>query len=169
MDSGCWFLNRVWWLCFLLSYRQLRRFIFKKVRHNNTFSNETSQASISCRFSRLQEVFRGTQARTERAHRLHANTHSENRTDQPVTKPGSRLNHSKAITTKITKVTISWYLQKNPAYFLNIWGKWAVVKLIWIGHGCCGTSTLKCSFLGNTSALRKGPLYFLAFLPSKFY
>lgn len=38
---------------------------------------------------------------------LHTNTHSENRTDQPVTKPGSRLNQSKAITMKITKVTIS--------------------------------------------------------------
>lgn len=35
------------------------------------------------------------------------NAYSEKRADQPETNPGSRLNHSKAITMKRTKVTVS--------------------------------------------------------------
>lgn len=41
------------------------------------------------------------------------NTYSEKSTDQPETNPGSRLNHSRAITMKRTRVTTSWYLCEN--------------------------------------------------------
>lgn len=50
------------------------------------------------------------------------NAYSEKSADQPETNPGSRLNHSKAITMKSTKVTISWDLWENSnpfIYFLN--------------------------------------------------
>lgn len=110
-----------WACCLTLNFILYHCFFPEKIRIFKIFSMERKKSKSHIVFQSYKNHL-GEKQSIKQVTNITHNAYSEKSADQPETNPGSRLNHSRAITMKRTKVTISWYLWENSnpfIYFLS--------------------------------------------------
>lgn len=123
LSKGAGLLVTVSWLSYLQSYLRFHSipsfFLLKRLELNNFFNGKKGKESHTI-FQSYRNHPERNRIKQEGLTNITWNAYSGKSADQPETNPGSRLNHSRAITMKRTKVTISWYLWENSNPFVYL-------------------------------------------------